>query len=174
MSDTTGQESRPDTLNEIGVLKRREIEARIVAPLLERLGEEFGREEVMRVARDVVVGVAAEQGAALADAAGGNDLVSFAGTLDAWTKGDALEIDVIEQSPDRYAFNVTRCGYAEMYKALGIPELGAMLSCERDGSLMDGFNADIEFSRSQTIMGGASHCDFLYQIGPKSPSGGDD
>jgi len=28
----------PDTLNDIGVLKRREIEARIVAPLLERLG----------------------------------------------------------------------------------------------------------------------------------------
>ena len=36
----------PDRLNEIGVLKRREIEARIIAPLLEALGHEFGRERV--------------------------------------------------------------------------------------------------------------------------------
>lgn len=31
-------EPAPDTLDDVGVLKRREIEARIVAPLLERLG----------------------------------------------------------------------------------------------------------------------------------------
>ena len=33
----------PDTLNEIGVLKRREIEARILMPVLEALGAQFGR-----------------------------------------------------------------------------------------------------------------------------------
>ena len=38
MSDTTD-----DRLNEVGVLKRREIEARIVAPLLERLAAQAPR-----------------------------------------------------------------------------------------------------------------------------------
>jgi hypothetical protein len=33
----------PDTLNQIGVLKRREIEARILAQIIDALGKEFGR-----------------------------------------------------------------------------------------------------------------------------------
>jgi hypothetical protein len=153
-----------DTLNEIGVLKRREIEARIVAPLLERLGEEFGAERVNELAREVVVSVAEQQGGELASALGGNDLGTFADSLDNWTKGGALEIDVVEQTGEVFAFNVTRCRYAEMYRALGIPELGALFSCNRDGTMVAGFNPDIEFERTQTIMGGASHCDFRYQL----------
>jgi hypothetical protein len=47
----------PDTLNEIGVLKRREIEARILMPVLEALGREFGRDKVFAVARDTVIEV---------------------------------------------------------------------------------------------------------------------
>lgn len=45
----------PDSGNSIGVLRRREIEARIVAPLLEALGAEFGREAVLQVARETVI-----------------------------------------------------------------------------------------------------------------------
>ena len=56
----------PDDLNSIGVLRRREIEARIVGPLLERLGVEFGHDRVHAAARDVIVEIARQQGAALA------------------------------------------------------------------------------------------------------------
>ncbi len=160
----SNQEPRADSLNEIGVLKRREIEARIVAPLLDRLGEEFGRQRVLELATEVVVEVAKNQGAGLADALGGNDLATFSGSMDNWTKGGALEIEVIEKSDDTYAFNVTRCRYAEMYRALGIPELGAVMSCNRDATMVEGFNSDITFERTQTIMNGASHCDFRYTL----------
>ena len=50
-----------------------------------------------------------------------------------------------------------------MYRALGIPELGAVLSCNRDAALIEGFHPEVQFSRTQTIMGGASHCDFRYR-----------
>lgn len=156
-------ETKPDTLNEIGVLKRREIEARIVAPLLDALGKEFGREKVVEIARQVIVEVARQQGAALCAGMGGNSLLDFADSTAAWKKGDALEIEVLELSEDKYAFNVTRCRYAEMYRALGIPELGAVLSCNRDASLIEGFNPDVQFARTQTIMQGASCCDFRYE-----------
>jgi hypothetical protein len=159
-----------DTLNDVGVLKRREIEARIVAPLLERLAAEFGSERVHDLAREVVVEVAQSQGAALAEQMGGNDLHAFAGSLANWTKGGALETEVIERSDTVFAFNVTRCRYAEMYQALGLGELGAALSCNRDGTMVQGFNPDIEFTRTQTIMTGASHCDFVYRL-PASGSG---
>lgn len=157
-------EAPPDTLNEIGVLPRREIEARIVAPLLERLGTEFGHERVNELAAEVIVDVARTQGAAMADLLGGRDLSTLAASMEAWTRGGALEIKVIDESPTRFAFNVERCRYAEMYRDLGMAELGATMSCNRDGTLVEGFNPDIKFTRTQTIMSGASHCDFVYTL----------
>ena len=59
---------------------------------------------------------------------------------------------------------MTRCRYAEMYRALGMVELGATLSCDRDGSLIAGFNPNVRFTRTQTIMAGADHCDFRFEI----------
>ena len=50
-----------------------------------------------------------------------------------------------------------------MYRELGLEELGYTLSCNRDGSLLAGFAPDVEFTRTQTIMQGASHCDFRYR-----------
>jgi predicted ArsR family transcriptional regulator len=146
------------------VLKRREIEARILMPVLEALGAEFGRERVLQVARDVVVDVAHRQGQALAERMGNNTLDEFARALDDWKKGDAYRMDVLEQTADRLSFNVTRCRYAEMYRALGIPEMGALLSCNRDASLVEGFNPDVQLTRTQTIMGGATHCDFRFEV----------
>ena len=157
-------EERPDTLNDVGVLKRREIEARIVAPILQRLGEEFGQERVRELAAEVIVGVAQSQGATMAEILGGNDLAVFADSLEAWTRGGALELEVVEQTDTRFAFNVTRCRYAEMYLELGDADLGARMSCNRDGTMVEGFNPDITFTRTQTIMGGASHCDFVYEL----------
>jgi hypothetical protein len=55
----------PDTLNEIGVLKRREIEARILAPVINALAAEFGRERVIEIAKRVIVEIARQQGKAL-------------------------------------------------------------------------------------------------------------
>lgn len=162
--------SRPDTLNEIGVLKRREIEARVVGPLLARFGDEFGHDRVRELAADVVVDIAKEQGAAMADVLGGNDLNAFAGSLEAWTRGGALELEVIEQSATTFAFNVTRCRYAEMYRELDMADLGATMSCNRDGTMVEGFNPDIEFTRTQTIMRGATHCDFVYTLGESETS----
>jgi hypothetical protein len=167
----SSQAPLPDTGNSIGVLRRREIEARIVAPLLEALGAEFGREAVLQVARETIVRLAREQGAQLATQGGGDDLAAFEQTLPAWTRDDALRIEVVERDGERFGFNVTRCRYAELYRALGIPELGALLSCNRDEALIEGFNPDVELTRTQTIMLGASYCDFRYRLRRKSGAG---
>lgn len=151
-------------LNAIGVLKRRTIEAKVLGPVIEAMAAEFGRERVLEVTRRVISGIAREQGAALAAAAGGDSIAQFAGTLDRWTADDALRIEVVEQSAEAFGYNVTRCRYAEMYRELGIPELGAVLSCQRDGALIEGFNPSVQLTRTQTLMGGASHCDFRYRL----------
>ncbi|MBI2002641.1 MAG: L-2-amino-thiazoline-4-carboxylic acid hydrolase [candidate division NC10 bacterium] len=154
----------PDTLNEIGVLKRREIEARILAPLINALAAEFGRERVIEIAKRVIVEIARQQGKVLAGQVGGNSLDHFVSGKDPWVKGDALQIEVLQATQTSYQFNVTRCRYAEMYRALGIPELGVVLSCGRDYALGEGFNPDLTLTRTQTIMEGAPFCDFRYRM----------
>ena len=52
--------------------------------------------------------------------------------------------------------------------ALGIPEVGALLSCNRDFSLVEGFNPAVKLTRTQTVMEGASHCDFRFELRPKN------
>jgi hypothetical protein len=156
-------EPASDTLNDVGILNRREIEARIVAPLLARLAATYG-DGVYDVAQEVVVDVARGQGARLADRLGDDSLPAFAAGLEAWAADGALESEVRELSDEVFAFDVTRCRYAEMYRALGLQELGATLSCNRDGSLIEGFNPNVEFTRTQTIMSGATHCDFRFEL----------
>jgi predicted ArsR family transcriptional regulator len=146
------------------LLSRREIEARLAAPLLAALGEAFGREQVLTVAQRVIQDIARQQGAQLAASLGGCTLAHFAASLEAWKKDDALEMDVLERSNERFSFNVTHCRYAEMYKELGIPELGTLLSCNRDFALAQGFNPEIVLTRTQTIMEGALFCDFRYTL----------
>lgn len=162
-SSKTQIDALPDTLTQrIGVLTRREVEARILAPLIDALGDRFGRDEVLEILRDTIIQVAQEQGAELADAMGGCGSVEFAKSLEFWQKDDALQLEILAQEGGRLDFNVTRCRYAEMYRALGIPELGALLSCNRDFALTEGFNKEAQLRRTQTIMEGASHCDFRY------------
>jgi hypothetical protein len=151
-----------DGFDDIGVLRRREIEARIVAPLLDALGREFGHARVREIARDVIAGIAREQGRALAERLDDDTLPAFGAALENWRKGDALELGVLAQDGERLEFDVTRCRYAEMYRSLGIGELGAILSCNRDAALIEGFNPALDLKRTQTIMEGASCCDFRY------------
>lgn len=166
MSDQDETTGMPDTLTQrIGVLARRETEARIMAPVVEALADAFGREQVHAIVRDTIVKIAQEQGGELAEAMGGNDSATFMDSMKYWRQDGALEIDVLEHDAARLDFNVTRCRYAEMYRALGIPELGAILSCNRDYALMEGFNGDAELTRTQTILSGASHCDFRFRFG---------
>lgn len=161
--DKEMKSTKPDTLTQqIGVLTRREVEARILIPVIEALGNSFGREDVVRVIGDAIVEIARGQGAELALAMGGNSLDHFMQSLQFWSQDNALELDVLKNDSHNLHFNVTRCRYAEMYKDLGIPELGCLLSCNRDYALIEGFNPDIELIRTQTLMEGARYCDFRY------------
>ncbi len=146
----------------LSLLQRREIEARIVGPLLRAVADEMGQEKTLALARRVIADLARQGGADLAQRFGEATLETFARSLDLWREGGALEIEMLEQSAERLSFNVTRCRYAEMYRALGLADLGSSLSCQRDFSLVEGFNPAIGLERTQTLMEGASHCDFRF------------
>jgi hypothetical protein len=145
------------------LIDQREIEARIVGPLIRAFASEFGEARTLEIVRDLIQKLARSAGNDLALAVGQRTLEAFAQGLERWKANGALEIDVLEKSPDRLSFNVTRCRYAEMYQVLGLRDLGGALSCARDFALIEGFNPDIELTRTQTIMEGAPHCDFRFR-----------
>ena len=166
--DSKATNPPPDTLNEsIGVLTRREVEARILAPLVDALGNEFGRQKVIGILRETIVRIAEEQGALLSQSMGGDSLEHFYKSLEFWTKDGAIEVETIEQTDEVFSFDVKRCRYAELYEKLGIAELGTSLSCARDFALIKGFNPNIKLKRTQTLMEGADFCDFRYRLNKK-------
>ncbi len=161
-----------DRAREPTLLRRREIEAEIAGPLIRGFVEAIGRDAALDVVRTVISDLARAAGADLAARLGDASLPAFAQALDTWKAGGALEIDLIESTTGRLSFNVTRCRYAEMYRALGLADLGGSLSCRRDFALIEGFNPGIALERSRTLMEGAPDCDFRFRAeGPAAEDG---
>lgn len=152
--------SQPQT---IAMLERRRIEAMLLRHVYETLKDSHGKAVAEKAIADAVRRASIEQGAQMrAEDAGQTSLQTFIDRQELWTRGGALAIDVKEQSPERFRFHVTRCEYARMYREMGLGEIGHLLSCQRDGTFCEGYDPKLKLERSQTIMQGASHCDFDY------------
>ena len=124
------------------ILTRRRIEAEFARGVYEAMRAELGEAAAKRILAAAVIRMAREGAARMAqDAPGGApDLDSFRAIQHLWTAGDALRTEVLESTPTTFHFNVTRCRYAEMYHAMGLAELGAVLSCNRDGAFCEGYD----------------------------------
>ncbi len=146
------------------ILTRRRIEAEFARGVYDAMKAELGEAAAKRILAAAVIRMAREGAARMAqDAPGGApDLDSFRAIQSLWTAGDALTTEVLESTPTTFNFNVTRCRYAEMYRAMGLADLGAVLSCNRDGAFCEGYDPKLKLTRTQTLMGGATHCDFRY------------
>lgn len=186
-----------DDLNErVGVLTRREIEARALAPFVRAVAGEIGDARARELLAGVVREAARRDGRAMRaraerDAGGAGapfpgapsshaagegapagpaDLRDFARRWEPWIRGGALEIEQHELGPDVWRFDVVRCRYAELYRDLGLADLGGTLSCARDAALVEGFDGGATLARRGTLMEGAPRCDFLF----RRPRAGDE
>ena len=150
--------------DEISHVRCREIQAPLVAAVLEGFSRAFGSEKAMDVAVRTIQDIARRDGEKSGREYGGSmrDLARL--VRERWCRDGGMVIDVLEGSDEAFAFNVTRCGYAEAYERLGVKEYGACLSCCRDKPFAQGFNPRIRLERTQTIMEGALHCDFRYVL----------
>lgn len=154
-------------MKDMPILERRRIEAEILKHVHEVMEARSGTEEADAVIGAAVSRSAIDQGRGMAEALGHPpNFEDFAAILPLWTKHDALTIQALETSPDALEFNVLRCRYAEMYREMGLGRIGHLLSCNRDGDFCTGYNPKMKLTRTQTIMSGASHCDFRYRMDP--------
>jgi imidazole glycerol phosphate synthase subunit HisF len=148
---------------QLAMLERRRIEAAILKHVYDTLQASHGKDVAQRTLATAVRAAAMAQAREMAEKVNGKtSMQTFIDRQELWTRGGALERDVIEQNEGRYRFNVTRCKYAEMYRDMGLGEIGHLLSCQRDGTFCEGYDKRLKLKRTQTIMQGASHCDFDY------------
>ena len=147
----------------IPVIDQVKIQARSLVPLVKALQAELGEERANAIVRKALGDTfrklgeewwQAQQTGSLGD--------NMAAAFRRFAGGDALDYEVLEQSKDTFDVNVTGCRYARFYQEIGAPELGFLLVCGLDFPMAEGFGPDITLTRTQTIMQGASHCDFRY------------
>ena len=149
----------------IPMLERRRIEASILKHVYDTLKASHGIEVARQTIGDAVRSSSIEQAKEFAAKVGGKtSMQTFVERQALWKIGNALETEVKEQTDTSYVFNVTRCRYAEMYRAMGLGEIGHLLSCQRDATFCEGYDKRLRLTRTQTIMQGASHCDFNYKL----------
>jgi hypothetical protein len=145
------------------MLEKRRIEAGILKHVYDTLKASHGQRVAEETIANAVRASSIEQGREMAsEVAGRTSMQTFIARQRLWTMGGALETRVVEATDTSYRYDVTRCRYAEMYKDMGLGEIGHLLSCQRDGTFCEGYDPNLRFKRTQTIMQGASHCDFSY------------
>jgi predicted ArsR family transcriptional regulator len=134
--------------------------------VFEVLKETFGEEAAKKAIGLAIRRAAQESGRQLAKEMGGGNLANFIALQPRWTQGEALKVEVLAQDSERFDYDVTSCAYAEMYRELGLGDVGFLLSCNRDEAFIQGFAPEVELRRGQTIMEGAPRCDFRYRVRP--------
>ncbi len=152
---------------ELNRIEKRAIEALAIAPVIRAVSQRIGRNEALAMLQEVNQQEAFERGRSMAEKMTRNGIEELVDEVAGWGRGGVWEMDVLEQTPTTYFFNVTRCPYYEKYRELGLEEFGVGFSCCRDEPFARGFNPQLRLERTKTIMEGADHCDFRYYLGDK-------
>lgn len=149
----------------IPLLERRKIEAGTLGAVYAHLKKTQGTGAALGVIRATVEAVAFEAGQAFAASApDGPSFEHFQTIVDVWKGTGVLDIDNVKREPDVLTFDVTRCGYVDGYRGMGLPEeLIPVISCPRDEPFAAGYSERIVFSRPETIGDGFGRCGFRFE-----------
>ncbi len=149
---------------ELPVLLKRSLQAQVIGPIHAEMVATIGKEKADAILDAAIRKAAIAEGEAFAAKAPGGrtSMADFIKLYDLWTADDALEIEVLGATDTTFDFNVTRCRYAETYKAMGLGHIGHLMSCNRDGTFCQGYDPNIELEREHTIMAGSPCCTFRY------------
>jgi hypothetical protein len=148
----------------IPVIEQAKIQAQVLVPLVKALQAELGEARANALVRRTLGALYRRYGEEFWQSRAETNLGQImASAFTTYARDDALDYHVITQSADAYEIDVTGCRYAEFYKALGEPELGFLVVCSADFDTAAGFGDGVTLTRTETIMQGASRCDFRYR-----------
>jgi hypothetical protein len=153
----------------LSLLDKTRIQAQVLVPVLRALRAELGKDRADGIVRYALRQWSKQLFAAVAASIEGTPRRKWATIQSVFgeVSGQEVEFEILRRDDEALSIDVTRCRFAEFFRALGEPELGALLICEADFDIVAAGEGEVSLERAQTIMQGSPSCTFRYRFAPR-------
>ena len=153
----------------VSLLDKTRMQAQVLLPVLRALRTEFGKDKADAIVKQALRDWSKELFAAIGETIEGSPRRKWATIQSVFgeVSGREVEVEILRHDKEAMDIDVTRCRFAEFFRALGEPELGALLICEADFDIASVGDGEVSLERAQTIMQGAPSCTFRYKFAPR-------
>jgi len=153
----------------ISLLDKTRMQAQVLTPVLRALRAELGKDTADAMVKRALRDWSKQLFAAIGDGVEGGPRRKWAAIQSVWgeVSGREVEFEILRHDKEAMDIDVTRCRFAEFFRALDEPELGALLICEADFDIASVGEGEVSLDRAQTIMQGAPRCTFRYRFAPR-------
>jgi predicted ArsR family transcriptional regulator len=153
----------------LSLLDKTRIQAQVLVPVLRALRAELGKAKADAIVREALREWSKQLFASVGNSIEGSQRRKWAAMHTAMADITERDVTVEMRRHDKEAldFDVTHCRFAEFFRALGEPDLGALLICDTDFDIAAAGDGEVTFTRDQTIMQGAPSCTFRYKFAPR-------
>ena len=154
----------------LSLLDKTRIQAQVLVPVLKALRAELGKEKADAIVRNALRDWSKQLFAAVGDSVDGSPRRKWAAMQSALTGITEREVtfEMKKHDKDALEFDVTECRFANFFRTLGEPELGALLVCATDFDIAAAGAGEVDLTRDQTLMQGAPSCTFRYRFAPRT------
>jgi hypothetical protein len=152
----------------LSLLDKTRIQAQVLVPVLRALRLELGKEKADAIVKQALRDWSRELFAAIGDGIEGSPRRKWAAIQGPWgeVSGKEVSFEIRRHDHEALEIDVTHCRFAEFFRALGEPELGALLICAADFDIVAAGGSEVSLTRDQTLMQGAPSCTFRYRFAP--------
>lgn len=153
----------------LSLLDKTRLQAQVLVPVLRALRAELGKQKADAIVKQALGDWSREMFATIGrgiDAAPRRKWAAMQGHMNE-VSGPSVEFETHRKDKEAFEFDVTRCRFAEFFRTLDEPELGALLACQTDFDIVAASGNEVGLERSQTIMQGAPSCTFRYRFAPR-------
>jgi len=156
---------------EVSLLDKTRMQAQVLVPVLRALRARLGKEDADALVKQALRDWSRQLFAGIAAGIDGTPRQKWAALQKVFGDVSGREVEYEVKRHDEAAFDidVTRCRFADFFRALGEPELGALLICAADFDIAAAGEGAVDLERAETIMQGASACTFRYRFAPRQP-----
>jgi hypothetical protein len=153
----------------LSLLDKTRIQAQVLVPVLRAMRTELGKEKADAIVKQALRGWSKQLFADIGRDIEGRPRRKWAALQAAWAEISEphVKLEIRRHDHEAFELDVTQCRFAEFFRALGEPELGALLVCEPDFDVVAAGGGEVSLTRDQTVMQGAASCTFRYKFAPR-------
>jgi predicted ArsR family transcriptional regulator len=153
----------------VSLLDKTRMQAQVLVPVLRALRAELGNEKADAIIKQALRDWSKHLFAAIGESIEGSPRRRWAtiNSVFGEVSGKEVEANILRHDKDALDIDVTSCRFAEFFRSLGEPELGALLICDADLDIASVGGGEVSLERAQTIMRGAPSCTFRYKFAPR-------